>query len=233
MPKPSGPAERFWSGVDVAAAPDDVVALGDDLAPSTLYSAYRHGCFPWPAPGWPSVPWFSPRIRAVLPVDRRHISRSLRATLRHSGWTTTLDRSFEEVVAGCAARPSTWITPAVAAAYQRLHRIGWAHSLEVWAGESLVGGIYGVLTGGVFSAESMFHVDSDASKAALADLTERLDRAGGRLVDCQQSTDHLRRMGSIELPRGQYLALLYELRDLPIALDPARLGVARLAPPAP
>lgn len=225
-------AERVWAAIDVAGAARDVVALGDDLRPATLLAAYRHGCFPWPAPGWPTIPWCSPHIRAVLPTDQPHISHSFRTTLRRAGWTTTLDLAFDEVLRHCAARLSTWITPAMMAGYGGLHRAGAAHSLEVWAGDRLVGGIYGVLTGGVFSGESMFHLETDASKAALVDLADRLAGAGVVLLDCQQPTEHLRRMGSVEMARGDYLDLLSQLRDLPVRLDPSRLPVARLEPPS-
>jgi leucyl/phenylalanyl-tRNA---protein transferase len=229
MPRSDAAAERFWAAIDVAGAPRDVIAVGNDLRPATLLAAYRHGCFPWPTPGWPSVPWSSPHVRAVLPANQPHVSRSLRATLRRCGWTTTLDMAFADVVAHCAARRPTWITPAMAAGYGGLHRKGHAHSVEVWAGDRLVGGIYGVLTGGVFSGESMFHDETDASKAALVDLAERFAAAGGILVDCQQPTDHLRRMGSVVLGRKDYLGALRDLRDLPITLEAARLPAARLA----
>lgn len=222
-------AERFWAAVDVAAALDDVIAMGDDLRPETLLAAYRHGCFPWPAPDWPAVPWCSPQVRAVLPARDAHISRSLRATLRRSGWTTTVDLAFDDVLRHCAARPTTWITPAMATGYRELHRAGHAHSLEVWASGRLVGGMYGVLTGGVFSGESMFHTVPDASKAALIDLVDRFRRAGGSLLDCQQPSNHLSRMGAVLCGRGDYLRLLHQFRDVPVSLDPASLPVARLA----
>ncbi|MEP6463156.1 MAG: leucyl/phenylalanyl-tRNA--protein transferase [Frankiaceae bacterium] len=208
---------------------DDVIALGDDVRPATLFAAYRHGCFPWPAPGWPSIPWCSPLARAVLPAADPHVSRSLRTTLRQSGWTTTVDVAFDDVVRRCAARPSTWITSAMASGYSALHRAAHAHSVEVWEDDRLIGGLYGVLTGGVFSGESMFHRVSDASKVALVDLAARFAAAGGALLDCQQPTDHLRRMGAVVLPRPEYLHLLRGLRDQPVTLDRERLPVARLA----
>ena len=222
-------AERFWAAIDVDRVPEDVVAVGDDLRPETLLAAYRHGCFPWPAPGWSAVPWCSPRIRAVLPLHAMHISRTLRRTLRRTGWTTTLNGAFDDVVRHCADRRSTWITPEMAAGYGALHRAGHAHSVEVWSRNALVGGIYGVLTGGVFSGESMFHLQSDASKAALVDLADRLAGAGVSLLDCQQPTEHLQRMGSVVVSRNDYLHLLRRLRDSPVALEPGRLPVTRLA----
>lgn len=229
----SAAAERFWAAFDVAGAPNDVIAFGDDLEPATLLAAYRHGCFPWPAPDWPAVPWCSPQLRAVLPVEQPRISRSLRTTLRRCGWDSTMNLAFDDVVQHCAARPSTWITPAMAAGYGELHRAGSAHSLEVWAGNRLVGGIYGVLTGGIFSGESMFHEETNASKVALVDLAERLARAGVRVLDCQQPTDHLSRMGAVGISRSDYLHLLHRLRDLPVTLDRTRLPVSRLASASP
>jgi leucyl/phenylalanyl-tRNA--protein transferase len=130
------------------------------------------------------------------------VSRSLRRTLRRSGWTTTVDAAFGEVVAACAARASdgTWITASMARAYQRLHELGWAHSLEVWAGGRLIGGLYGVQAGGVFTGESMFHRLPDASKVAMLDLAVRLGEAGGTLFDVQVATPHLCSMGPSRWP---------------------------------
>lgn len=224
--------EDFWASLDVAAAPSDVIAVGDDLAPATLLSAYRHGCFPWPADGWPAVPWCSPDPRGVLRPSGLHVSRSLLATLRRCGWTATLDTAFDDVVAGCADRPMTWITGAMRAAYGELHRAGYAHSIEVRAADGrLVGGVYGVLTGGIFSGESMFSAERDASKVALVDLVDRLRRAGGILLDCQQPTDHLRRLGQVAMRRADYLRLLREVRDTPVELDPTPRPVGELSSP--
>jgi leucyl/phenylalanyl-tRNA--protein transferase len=250
-----GPAERF-EALDVAGAPRMLIALGGTLEPATLVAAYRAGCFPWPnaegeesleraarrlvrrgeVPQWPgedpTVPWCSPEPRAVLLPGRVVVSRSLRRTLRRCGWTTTVDAAFDEVLAGCAApapgRDGTWITSRMRAAYSDLHRAGGAHSLEVWDGDRLVGGLYGVLTGRVFSGESMFHVEPDASKAALVDLCSRLVEGGVVLVDTQQATEHLRSMGQVLMRREEYLAVLQVLRDEPAALASDRRAVARL-----
>jgi leucyl/phenylalanyl-tRNA--protein transferase len=203
--------------------------LGADLEPATLVHAYREGIFPWPQPAGP-LPWFSPDPRGVLPLDGVHASRSLRQRLRRSGWDTTVDRAFDEVIAACAHRPGegTWITGRMRAAYRRLHRLGWAHSLEVWDGRRLVGGLYGVLVGGVFTGESMFHHASDASKAALAELAVRLAAAGGTLIDVQLATPHLASLGAVELPRGDFLATLARVRDDPVRLPEQRRPVAAL-----
>lgn len=219
--------EAFWAGLEPAE--DEVVAVGNRFDPDFLYAAYRHGCFPWPAPGWPATPWCSPDPRAVLWVPDLHLPRSLRSRLRRAGWTTTLDAAFGAVVAGCADRPSTWITPELQAAYLALHQRGLAHSVEVWAGGTLVGGLYGVPVGGVFSGESMFCRRPDASKAAVVDLLDRLGAAGGRALDCQQESPHLIRMGQRMVSRRAYRELLTEVRDTPAVLATDRRPVSRLA----
>ena len=186
--------------------------MGADLAPSTLIGAYRRGVFPWPHDSIDAVPWFSPPQRGVIPLEDLRISRSLARTLRRSGWETTVDEDFDAVVAGCreprAGEPGTWISGDLAAAYGRLHRCGHAHSLEVWEGDDLIGGIYGVLVGGIFCGESMFHRKTDASKTALTDLVSRLREAGAGLLEVQHATPHLRSLGAIEIPRAVYLGLL-------------------------
>lgn len=250
------PAERF-EALDVAGARRMLLALGGTLEPATLVAAYRAGCFPWPngegeealeraarrlvrrgeVPQWPgedpTVPWCSPDPRAVLLPAEVVVSRSLRRTLRRSGWTTTVDRAFDEVLAGCAApapgRESTWITGRMRAAYSALHREGGAHSLEVWDGDELVGGLYGVLTGRVFSGESMFHRVADASKVALVDLCARLVEAGVALVDTQQATEHMHAMGQVVVHRADYLAALRALRDSPATIPTDARPVERLA----
>ena len=253
----AGPAELF-EALDVVGARRSLIALGGTLEPSTLIAAYRAGCFPWPSSGedeqslersarrlvrrgevplWPGedgfVPWCSPDPRAVLLADRLAVSRSLRRTLRSSGWETTLDTAFDEVMAGCSAsapgREETWITGRMRRAYSALHRVGGAHSVEVWAGDRLVGGLYGVLTGRVFSGESMFHLAPDASKVALVDLCARLLAAGVVLIDTQQPSEHMVSMGQVVVPREEYLSVLSALRDQPAALSTARLPVHRLA----
>lgn len=228
-PQPVGPSA--WLLPDPREADEDgVVGVGADLAPSTLVDAYRRGIFPWPHPGVP-LPWFSPDPRGVIDLDGFHCSRSLRRTLRTSGWETTVDRAFAAVLGGCSERPvdvGTWITSPMARAYQRLHELGWAHSLEVWAGERLVGGVYGVQAGGVFTGESMFHREADASKVALADLCARLREAGGRLLDVQLTTSHLRTLGARDLPRERFVRLLAGARELEARLSTRRLPVRRL-----
>jgi leucyl/phenylalanyl-tRNA---protein transferase len=224
------PGPSRWRFPDPATAGEDgLVGIGADLEPATLVDAYRQGIFPWPHPGAP-LPWFSPDPRGVIPLEGVTVSRSLRARLRRSGWETTVDRAFAAVLAGCAdpREGGTWITPPMRVAYQRLHDLGHAHSLEVWAGNELVGGLYGIGVGGVFTGESMFHLASDASKVALVDLTARLTEAGGCLIDVQMVTPHLASLGARDLPRAEFLDLLARARNDPVRLPGDRLPVARL-----
>lgn len=199
---------------DPRSAPaDGPTAVGADLRPETLLDAYRHGIFPWPH-GRREVYWWSPDPRAVFRVGEVHRSRSLQQRIRNGGFTTTTDTAFTEVVAGCAHRPGegTWITPQMAAAFTRLHEMGHAHSVEVWRDEQLVGGLYGVAVGGVFTGESMFHRERDASKVALVSLDDHLARRGFMLIDAQLHTGHLERMGVQLISRRLFLGLLDDLR---------------------
>ena len=181
------------------------------------------------------VPWCSPDPRAVLLADQVVVRRSLRSSLRRCGWTATVDRAFHAVVAGCADRDSTWITGRMRSAYGELHRRpsasppAGAHSVEVWDGDELVGGLYGVLVGRVFCGESMFHRRTDASKVALVELCARMLEAGGRLIDVQEETAHLASMGQVLVRRQDYLRALQALRDEPATLAVDRRPVARLA----
>jgi leucyl/phenylalanyl-tRNA--protein transferase len=229
-PQPVPPSS--WLLPDPATADDDgVVGIGADLAPGTLVDAYRRGIFPWPHPGVP-LPWFSPDPRGVVALDRIHVSRSLRRTLRGCGWTATVDAAFAAVLAACGddrGEAGTWITPAMARAYRRLHDLGWAHSVEVWDGDRLVGGLYGVQAGGVFTGESMFHREPDASKVALLELVTRFRAAGGRLVDVQLTTPHLRSLGAEDLPRRRFLQLLAATREHDVRMRTGQRPVARLS----
>lgn len=245
----------LFERLDVVAAPRELVALGGTLEPVTLAAAYRAGCFPWPSSGSHDaalrrsagrlarsgrvpvlpgqdelVPWCSPDPRAVLLPGSLRVSRSLRRRLRDCGWRTTLDRAFEQVLAGCAERPETWITPRMQAAYVALHERGGAHSVEVWDGARLVGGLYGVQTGAVFSGESMFHRESDASKVALVDLVGRMREGGLLLLDTQQETAHLASLGQVPVSRADYVAAVRALRDEPARLPEGERAAAGLAP---
>jgi leucyl/phenylalanyl-tRNA--protein transferase len=232
-PLPARVGPPSWVFPDPASAPaEGLVALGGDLAVETLVDAYRRGIFPWPHRGMP-LPWFSPDPRGVIGAGAAHVSRSLRRRLAHCGWETTVDAAFDEVVRSCAERPrgeATWVTASMRAAYAALHRLGWAHSLEVWDGDELVGGIYGVRVGGCFTGESMFHRKTDASKVALVDLLDRLAEAGGAFLDVQIVTEHLRSMGAVEVSRQTFLERLAEVRERAVRLVLDRRPVARLIP---
>lgn len=197
---------------------DGIVAVGDDLRPGTVLEAYRQGIFPWPhnVRGKRVTFWFSPDPRAHFPLRADpHWSRSLRRKLRTHPWRVTVDTAFESVVRQCAftrADEGTWITNAMVATYAHLHALGHAHSVEVWEGDELVGGIYGVRVGSVFAGESMFHTRTDASKVAFAELAMRLHAAGFRFFDVQVMNPHLESLGCVEIPREEYLERFREQR---------------------
>ncbi|HEV7426028.1 MAG TPA: leucyl/phenylalanyl-tRNA--protein transferase [Thermoanaerobaculia bacterium] len=199
---------------DPRYARGDVVAIGDDLRVETLRDAYRHGIFPWPHEEL-TLPWFSPRRRTVIFFDELHVGRSLRKSQKRSGFTYSIDRAFEQVIASCAASPrgedeGTWIGPEMIAAYTTFHRAGDAHSVEVWRDGELVGGLYGVDSGGVFTGESMFHRVADASKLALLLLIEHLRQRGATWIDCQVTTPHMTALGAREISRNRFLDMLAE-----------------------
>jgi len=192
--------------------PNGLLAIGGDLSPARLLSAYLHGIFPWFSDDSGPIMWWSPDPRAVIFPDRVKVSRSLRRTLARGAFEIRLDTEFDEVVRGCAAPregdPRTWITPAIRAAYGELHRLGYAHSVETWAGSELVGGLYGVSIGRMFFGESMFARRTDSSKVALVRLTDQLIRWHFELIDCQVMNPHLQSLGAIEMPRREFLARL-------------------------
>lgn len=208
---------------------DGVVGVGADLEPGTLADAYLRGIFPWPHDNMPT-PWFSPNPRAVIPVDAINVSRSLRSLMRHAAWHTTIDTAFTAVMQACAERNDepTWITPEMVTAYTRLHDLSWAHSIEVWENETLIGGVYGVQLGAVFTAESMFFRRSNASKVALVALCRRFSEAGGVLIDGQIMTPHLASLGAIDLPRPTFLARLSVLRETDVCMRRDAVSVAGL-----
>ena len=189
--------------------PEGLIGVGGDLSPALLLRAYSEGVFPWFSEGDP-VLWWSPDPRAIIELDGLHVSRRLARTIRSGKFRVTIDRQFEAVMRACGeARPDgTWVTDEMIAAYSRLNREGHAHSLEVWHGDALAGGIYGVAIGGLFAGESMFHTVTDASKVALAALVEHLKKQGYVLFDVQMKTEHTERMGAVEIARDAYLARL-------------------------
>ena len=188
----------------------DVVAVGADLEPGTLLQAYRKGLFPMGLPDG-HLGWWSPVDRAILPLRRLHISRSLRQSTRR--FQVSVDADFEGVIRGCAdsRRRDPWITEEFVDAYTQLHRLGWAHSVEVWDRDGrLAGGLYGVSVGGLFAGESMFHEARDASKVALVHLVVVMTRGGGDLLDVQWQTPHLQSLGGVVIGREKYLERLDE-----------------------
>jgi leucyl/phenylalanyl-tRNA--protein transferase len=194
-----------------------LVAVGGDLSPDRLLDAYRHGIFPWYDETTPIL-WWSPDPRAIFELDCFHVSRRLARTIRSGRFQLTFNKDFAAVIRACADRPDvgTWITAEMVEAYERLHALGFAHSVEGWRGGELAGGIYGVALGGFFAGESMFTRQRDGSKVALVALVERLHERGFTLFDTQFLTDHTRRLGAIEIPRREYLRRLRDALDCPV-----------------
>jgi leucyl/phenylalanyl-tRNA--protein transferase len=197
-----------------------LVDVGGDLSSERLLHAYRHGVFPWYDDPLP-VCWWSPDPRAIFEMDGLHISRRLARTMRTGRFQVSINRDFAGVMEGCADRPGegTWITPAMLAAYQELHRLGHAHSVETWLDGELAGGVYGVAIGGLFAAESMFHRASDASKVALVHLFEHLRQRGFTLFDTQILTPHTASLGAVEIPRREYLRRLRSAVEIPVRFE--------------
>lgn len=206
---PIEPPPNVWGFPD-DITPDEhgLVGVGADLAAGTLLAAYRRGLFPMPADHPSRVAWFSPDPRGVLDLDRLVVSRSLRRSCRR--YEVTINRDFARVIATCAAIPRIggWISPDVVDAYQQLHELGWAHSVETWADGELVGGLYGVQINALFAGESMFHKAVDASKVALVGLVAALRSVNAALLDVQWKTDHLATLGVHEISQTEYLRRL-------------------------
>ncbi len=198
--------------------PNGLLAAGGDLSPERLLAAYRHGCFPWYQEGQPLL-WWSPDPRTVLFPEELHVSRSLRKTLRQETFTVSFDRAFQAVIEGCAGprryADGTWITTPMQNAYLALHRLGVAHSVEVWQDGRLVGGLYGLAMGQLFFGESMFSRATDASKVGFVTLVERLRDWGFKLIDCQMPTQHLASFGARAIPREAFAEALSRYLDGP------------------
>ena len=195
--------------------PNGLLAAGGELSADRLLEAYRKGIFPWYAQGQP-VLWWSPDPRMVLFVDEFRIARSLRKVVRQQKFDIRVDHAFRDVVEACAATPrrgqgGTWITPAVVDAYCALHLRGHAHSVEAWRDGRLAGGLYGVSIGRMFFGESMFALETDASKVALVQLVAMLSRAGLPVIDCQQETTHLSSFGARPISRREFAERLAAL----------------------
>ena len=208
-----------------SADAEGILAVGGDLTVERLLDAYCHGIFPWPV-GVEDLDeellvWWSPDPRAIIDWDCFRISRRLNRKMRNLNWAITSDTQFDEVIAGCATdnfrKDNTWITSEIMTAYQALYDAGYAHSVEVTEGSTLVGGVYGVAIGGMFAAESMFYRKSDASKVALAALVTHLRNRGFHLFDIQQMTPHLKSLGAVSLTRNRFLDQLRRAIAQPVA----------------
>lgn len=188
----------------------DIIAFGGELTVGNLQNAYRNGIFPWYIEGFP-LPWFCPKKRAVLEFAELHVPRTLRKELKNTQFNFTIDKNFRGVIESCskikrAGEAGTWITPEFIRAYTEFHEAGKAHSVEVWdENGELVGGLYGVDTGGVFCGESMFHLQPNASKMALLHLVEHLERRGAAWLDIQVMTPHFKVFGAKDIPRKEFL----------------------------
>ncbi len=219
---PAEPDPTAWAFPPPEVAdPQGLLGVGADLEPGTLLAAYRSGIFPMPRGRRGALGWWSPDPRGVLPIEAVHVSRSLQRTRRR--FTITVNTAFDEVVAGCAdpRRPHGWITPRLRRAYRQMHELGWAHSVEARTADGeLAGGVFGLAIGGLFAGESMFHRETDASKAAVVALGELLAQGDGppaeRLFDVQWTTEHLCSLGAVDLPRPEYLRRLQRALSLPL-----------------
>ncbi len=191
------------------ASPEGIVGVGGELDTPTLLAAYTAGVFPWFNPGDPVI-WWSPDPRGIIPLDTFHVPHRLAATLRQGKFRVTFDTAFTDVMQRCGEnRPEgTWVTDEMIAGYTELHRAGYAHSVEVWSGEELVGGVYGVAVGGLFAGESMFHRERDASKVALVSLLTHLRERGFVLFDTQIVNTHTEQFGAVDVRRKEYLKRL-------------------------
>jgi leucyl/phenylalanyl-tRNA---protein transferase len=210
--------DRFPDPCGALADPNGLLALGGDLSPQRLLSAYSQGIFPWFGEGEPIL-WWSPDPRCVFRTEALNMHRNLRRQLAGKQWRLTVDHAFDEVIRACAAPRSnesgTWIMPAMIDGYARLHALGHAHSVEVWEGQRLVGGIYGVAVGRLFCGESMFSAESGGSKIALIALADLLRGMDFPLIDTQVSNSHTLLLGALEVPRVEYLQDVELLSQLP------------------
>lgn len=220
---PDAPFPPLASALD---DPDGLLAMGGDLSPTRFLNAYRSGIFPWYSAGQPIL-WWSPSRRAVFRTDGVHLSTRLRRQLRHRPWVVRADTAFADVVTGCAAARAgqdggTWITADMQLAYAALHQRGIAHSIEVFDGERLVGGLLGLVFGQMFCGDSMYSAESGASSLALAALAARLHDWGWPLIDAQVPNAHTRRLGVEVWTRDDYLIALARQRELPALATPWR-----------
>lgn len=229
---PVDPDAPFPPGQAALSFPDGLLAMGGDLSPGRLLNAYRHGIFPWYSDGQPIL-WWCPDPRTVFRSDGVHLSTRFRRWLRRTDWVVHADTAFAQVIEACATIPrhgqcGTWITEDMKAAYCELHRLGHAHSIEVYSGERLVGGLYGVAVGRMFFGESMYSGESGGSKVALAALAHRLHQWGWPLLDAQVENGHLLSLGAERWPRESFLG---EVAHLVTEPEPAGAWTSRFGEP--
>ncbi|HSN17624.1 MAG TPA: leucyl/phenylalanyl-tRNA--protein transferase [Gammaproteobacteria bacterium] len=219
---PDDPPDAFPDPARALREPDGLLAVGGDLSTARLLYAYRHGIFPWYDAGLPIL-WWSPDPRALFFPGSLHVSRSLMKRMRRGGYEIRYDTAFSQVMQACAGpRPhypggGTWLNMEMQAAYQELHRLGHAHSAELWVDGELKGGLYGVAMGRIFFGESMYSHVTDASKIVLVELMHDLEDWGYACMDCQVQSEHLVSMGSVPVPRTEFLKMLEALCDQPVS----------------
>ena len=226
QPLDAFPPNAFPDPAMALIDPNGLLAFGGDLSPQRLVAAYSHGIFPWYSEGDPLL-WWSPDPRCVFATDNVHMSRSFAKFLRRCDWTWSMDRAFDAVMHACAEprahQHGTWITDDMQTAYTNVHLLGYAHSLEIWEGDALIGGIYGIAIGRMFSAESMFSRRTNASKVALHALAQTLHGRGFPWIDAQVPNPHLLSMGARVIPRRRFLEELARLTTAPAVHDWPRL----------
>ncbi|MDR9829387.1 leucyl/phenylalanyl-tRNA--protein transferase [Vibrio sp. FNV 38] len=208
----------FPSPFEALDDPSGLLAFGGDLSPKRLLNAYRHGIFPWYGPDEPLL-WWSPAPRAVFDPNRFKPAKSLKKFQRKQGYRVSINQATDRVIDLCAATrgaEETWIHPEMRLAYQELARLGHCHSVEIWHQERLIGGLYGLSIGQLFCGESMFSIETNASKVALWYFTQHFARSGGQLVDCQIMNPHLESLGALELNREDFLQQLAQLQHQPV-----------------
>lgn len=213
------PGAPLWFPPATDADEEGLVAVGGDLSADRLLLAYERGIFPWYDEGLPPL-WWSPDPRTVLTDTALHVARRMVRTLKQGRFRPTWNRAFGDVIRACREdrEGGTWLLPEMIAAYERLHEMGHAHSLEIWAGDRLVGGLYGVQRGALFAAESMFHRATDASKAAVVAAVRSLFAAGIEVFDVQMTTSHLLSLGAVEWPRRRYVTAVARAARKPVDL---------------